>query len=81
MLRASLFVIGAVNAIQAPTNIHDMIQGAIHAQTEATGDPTGQNPTPTASIVDNTQSTNPAIASVANFIQSNYGPTIRNLLD
>ena len=35
MLGASLFVIGAVNAIQAPTNILDPIQGAICAQTEA----------------------------------------------
>ena len=35
MLGASLFVVGAVNAIQAPTNTHDPIQGAICAHTEA----------------------------------------------
>ena len=37
MLRSILFVIGAVNALQASEqpSVHDMIQGAIHAQTEA----------------------------------------------
>ena len=80
MLRASLFVIGAVNAIQAPTNIHDLIQGAIHAQTETTGDPTGQHPTPTASIVDNTQ-TSAAVSSMADWIVSNEGQMIKNIIN
>ena len=52
MLRASLFVIAAVNAIQAPTNVHDMIQGAIHAQTEATASPLNNDDGTTVSVVE-----------------------------
>ena len=79
MLRASLFVIGAVNAIQAPTNIHDLIQGAIHAQTETKGDPTGRNSTPTASIIAN-PSNSPAVESTAQWIVENEGQMIKNII-
>ena len=38
MLRSILFVIGAVNAIHSKEqpSVHDMINHAIHAQTEST---------------------------------------------
>ena len=66
MLRTCLFVVGTVNAIQAP-NIHDLIQGAIHAQTEAkTPLNDSTDATPTATIADN--SAPPAVKSVANEI-------------
>ena len=80
MLRATLFVIGAVNAIQAPTNIHDQIQGVIHAQTEATGSPLNNNEGTTVSVVEQANNTE-AVNTLAARIKASLGPGIKNLIN
>lgn len=82
MLRTIVYMIGAANALQIneQLSVSEMIQGAIHAQTEARNPLHGKSSDATTIVLPETEYPDPAVEALAEKLEKEDGDVIKKLL-